>query len=339
MVRVGIVGFGFMGKMHLRCYRALDNVNVVAVCDVDQARLKDTKGAAGNIEGAQAPHDLAGVNLYTDFDKMLAKENLDAVSITLPTFMHRDFTVKALEARVNVLCEKPMAMHTAQCEDMIVAAQQAGKVLQIGHCIRFWPQYAKTKQLINSGDYGRVLACSFRRLSAPPTWSWENWLNNKDQSGGALMDLHIHDTDFVQYLFGVPKAVHSQSAVGPSGGPDYVSTQYIYKDQAVVVAEGGFVTSPDFRFEMSFIIILEKATIVYDCTLDPAFTVLPAEGKPFTPDVEPGDGYSLEIAHFIKKITGQNVPEIISPVGSLNAVKIALAEKHSAQTKKEIPIL
>jgi len=339
MVRVGIVGFGFMGKMHLRCYRALNDVTVVAVCDAEQSRLKNIKGAAGNIQGAEAPPDLTGVNLYFDFDKMLAEEKLDAVSITLPTFLHRDFAVKALEARVNVLCEKPMAMHTAQCEDMIVAAQQSGKVLQIGHCIRFWPQYAKTKQLIDSGDYGRVLVCSFRRLSAPPTWSWQNWLTNKDQSGGALMDLHIHDTDFVQYLFGVPKAVHSQAVLGPAGGFDYVSTQYLYKDQRVLVAEGGFVTSPSFRFEMSFNIILEKAAIAYDCTRDPAFTVFPAQGQFFTPDVESGDGYSLEIAHFIKKITGQKVPEIISPIDSLNAVKIVLAEKHSAQTKKEVPIL
>ena len=176
MLRVGIVGFGFMGKMHLRCYRGIDGVTVAAVCDADESRLKDTKGAAGNIEGAQTPPDLAGVNLYTDFDRMLTEEKLDAVSITLPTSMHRDFTVKALDAGVNVLCEKPMAVDIPQCEDMIAAARKSGRILQIGHCIRFWPEYAKTKKIVEAGEYGKIWAASFRRLSALPKWSWNNWL-------------------------------------------------------------------------------------------------------------------------------------------------------------------
>ncbi len=338
MIRVGVVGFGFMGKMHLRCYRQHADVQVVAICDADADRLKNTKGTAGNIEGAEAPPDLTGVNLYTDFDTMLSKEKLDAVSITLPTFLHRDFSVKALEAGVNVLCEKPMAMNTSQCEDMIVASQPTNKILQVGHCIRFWPEYAKTKEIINSGEYGRVLVCSFRRLTSPPTWSWQNWLVDRERSGGALMDLHIHDTDYVLYLFGLPKAVRSSGTVGRSGGFDYVSTQYIYKDQKVVVAEGGFVTSPAFGFEMSFNIVLEKAVIVYDCTRTPSFKVCPADGKVFTPEIAAGDGYVHEISHFVKRIRGEDVPEIIKPGDSLNAIRVILAEKYSAQDKKEVVI-
>lgn len=338
MTRVGIVGLGFMGKMHLRCYNALDDVIVTAICDADEKRLTDTTGAAGNIEGAEAPLDLSGLALYTDFEKMLAEENLDAVSITLPTFLHRDFTVKALKAGVNVLCEKPMALNTAQCEDMISTAEEAGKILQIGHCVRFWPEYAKTKQIIESAEHGDAVACSFRRLAAPPTWSWQNWLIDQEKSGGALIDLHIHDTDYVQYLFGPPKAVRSQALTGPSGGLDYVATQYIYTEEKAIVAEGGFVNSPCFRFEMSFNILLERGAIIYDCTRDPAFTLYPLEGEPFTPQVEPGDGYSREIAHFIKQIKGQNVPDIITPEDSLNAVKIVHAEKYAAETKKEVRI-
>ena len=83
------------------------------------------------------------------------------------------------------------------------------------------------------------------------------------------MDLHIHDTDYIQYLFGLPLAVRSEAVIGPSGGFDYVTTQYVYKNNKVVSAEGGFVMSPDFKFEMSFVISLEKATIVYDCRQTP----------------------------------------------------------------------
>jgi len=333
MIRVGIVGFGFMGQMHIQCYKASGAAEVVAICDTDESKLKGESGTAGNVAGTEEPLDLSGIELFTDFDKMINGAGLDAVSVTLPTYMHRDFTIKALEAGVNVMCEKPMAINQAQCEDMIAAAEKSGKILQIGHCIRFWPEYAKTKQIIDSGDYGAVVAASFRRLSATPTWSWQNWLMGGAKSGGALMDLHIHDADFVQYLFGMPKAVYTQGIKGPSSDFDHVLTQYVYDDERVVAAEGGWVMMPGFGFEMSFNIILEKATIVFDVSRDPAFKLFVGESEEaVVPEVEEGDGYLLEIAHFLKSVGGEMVPEIITPAQSLNSVKLVLAEKQSAET-------
>jgi predicted dehydrogenase len=338
VVRVGIVGFGFMGRQHLSCYRALRGVRVVSICDGDKARLTGAKKITGNIAATQTTLKPDDVALYTDFGRMLAEEQLNAVSITLPTFMHKDFTVKALDAGVHVLCEKPMAMSIGQCEEMIASAKANKKVLQIGHCIRFWPEYVKAKEIVDSGKYGKVRTASFRRISPVPGWSWKNWLINAHRSGGAIFDLHIHDADYIQYMFGLPSEVRSQAITGPSGGFDYVSTQYIYDDRKVVVAEGGFVKSADFKFEMSFVISLEKATILYDCRCKPAIQLYPAKGGCVTPKIEPGDGYSYEIEHFINKITGKKTPKIISPIDSLNAVKIVLAEKQSAKTKREVAI-
>ena len=152
------------------------------------------------------------------------------------------------------------------------------------------------------------------------------------------MDLHIHDTDYIQYLFGLPDAVRSEAVVGPSGGFDYVTTQYVYKNNKVVTAEGGFVMSPDFKFEMSFIVSLAKATIVYDCRQTPTLQVFLASGRSVTPKILSGDGWSREIAHFVKKAKGVKVPDIITPADSLNAIKIILAEKQSAKTKKEVAV-
>lgn len=335
---MGITGFGFMGKTHLRCYNELDGVTVAAICDAEQSRLEDTGETAGNIEGAQGAIDLSDVHFYTDFEKMLAEENLDAVSIALPTFLHAEYTIKALDAGVNVLCEKPMALNVAQGEEMIAAAKKSDKVLQIGHCIRFWPEYAKTRHLVVSGGYGVVRAAHFRRISAVPKWSWNDWLTISDKSGGAIIDLHIHDTDYIQFVFGVPRAVRCSGLSGPGGGFDYVATQYVYDDEKVVTAEGGFVTTPKFPFEMSFTISLEKATISYDCARQPAFRLYSHDSEMEAPEVEAGDGWSNEIAHFVKSITGQQIAEIITPQQSLNAVKLVLAEKQSAQSRKEVPI-
>jgi predicted dehydrogenase len=327
-----------MGRQHLNCYRSLRGVRVASICDGDKARLKGSEKIEGNIEGDEAALGLGDISLYTDFEKMLAEEQLDAVSITLPTFMHRDFTVKALEAGLHVLCEKPMATSVEQCEDMIAAAKKNKRILQIGHCIRFWPEYVKAKEIVDSGRYGDVRMASFRRISPVPAWSWKNWLVHAKQSGGAIMDLHIHDTDYIQYLFGLPLAVRSEGAIGPSGGLDYVTTQYVYANSKVVSAEGGFVMSPDFKFEMSFVISLEKATIVYDCRHTPALQVCPAKGGCITPKIESGDGWSREIVHFAKRAAGKKMPDVITPLDSLNAVKIVLAEKQSAKSKKEVRI-
>lgn len=339
MIRVGIVGLGFMGKMHFRCYKALDGVTVAAICDIDEKKFTGGGEAAGNISGAEEPLDLTGIELYTDFDKMLAEAKLDAVSITLPTYMHRDFTVKALEAGLNVLCEKPMALEIKACEDILTAAEKSGRILQTGHCIRFWPEYAKVKEIIDSGQYGKVKAATFQRLSLTPTWSWNNWLMDGTKSGGALMDLHVHDSDYIQYVFGMPKTVSSHGIKGPSDDFDHIVTTYIYDDEKVITAEAGWIMMPSFGFEMSFNIILEKATIVFDCTKEPAFKVCPAEGETFTPDVEAGDGYSLEIAHFAKAVSGQKVPQILTPAQSLDSVKLALAEKQSAQTREQVAVV
>ncbi len=338
MIRVGVAGFGFMGKMHFRCYKAMAGVKVAALCDVHEAGLSQTKGEAGNISGAEGDLDFTGISLYTDFDRMLAEADLDAVSITLPTYLHAEFTVKALRAGMNVLCEKPMALDIEQCQRMIDASEKSGRLLQIGHCIRFWPEYVKAKQIVDSGDFGNVKAATMRRLSKTPTWSWENWLMRAEKSGGAMVDLHIHDSDFVQYAFGMPRAVFSRCASGPSGHYDHIVTQYIYDDNRAITAEGGWIVTPSFGFEMSFNIILDKATVVYDCTRRPPFKLCLLEGEPVIPEIEPGDGYSREIEHFVRRVRGEDVPEVITPQQSLDSVRLVLAERRSAERRKEIEL-
>lgn len=336
MVKVGILGFGFMGKMHFGCYKKRDDAQIVAICDADKERLQGG-GVDGNVAGTEDALDLEGIELLADFDDMLDRVDMDVLSITLPTFLHPDFSCRALKKDVHVLCEKPMALTADACECMIETAQQTGKVLQIGHCVRFWPEYALAKERVDSGKYGKVLAASLRRLSLTPTWSQENWIMNAKRSGGVELDLHIHDSDFVQYLLGLPQAVYSTAATGPGGGSGHVMTQYVYDDNVTVFAEGGWMMAPSFGFEMSFNLVLEKATIVYDCTRDPALKVCPLEGDAFTPDDIPeGDGYEREIDHFLRAVGGETVPPITTLESSRDSVRIVEAEKQSIKTGQKI---
>jgi predicted dehydrogenase len=332
MLRVAIIGMGFMGKMHFRCWQAIPEAQLVAVCDIEPGRLANPAGTAGNIAGAEQPLDFSGLRLFNDAREMFASVALDAVSITLPTYLHAEYTRMALQAGVNVLCEKPMALGQGECQQMVAAAKESGKLLQIGHCIRFWPEYACTKQLIDSGQYGKVLAATFQRLSATPGWAWQNWLMDEAKSGGALLDMHIHDADFVQYAFGLPQSVFCQGAKGPGGAYDHVVSSYVYPDGKVVTAEGGWVMAPGFGFQMSFHIVLEGATIVFDSSRSPAFKVCPAGGEVFTPAVEAGDGYSCEIRHFANALLGRPVPAVLTPEQSADSIRLVMAEKQSTLT-------
>ncbi len=328
MLNVGIVGFGFMGRMHYRCWKARADARIVAVCDANPNIVEDAKKAVGNIGGAE-PVDFTGIQVYQDLAAMLAREKLDAVSITLPTHLHLDCTTRALEAGVHVLCEKPMGLNVAECDRMIAAARKSGKILHIGHCVRFWPEYAKAKEIVDAGEYGRLLAVSMRRLATVPAWSQDNWLLNEQRSGGMALDLHIHDTDYAHYLLGLPRSVSSFAAKGPSGAVVHVATRYQYADGLLVVAEGGWAMAPSFGFEMSFNMVLEKASIAYDCTRNPGFRVCPVGDDAFTPPVAEGDGYIREIDHFARAAAGQSVPTVLTLEQSRDSVRIVEAERTS----------
>jgi len=339
MLRIGIVGWGFMGKMHFRCYKSDTNVEVTAICDADAKQLQNSSGVSGNISGAEDDLDLSNIALYSDLSKMLAEEKLDALSIASPTFLHASQTIEALNAGVHVFCEKPMALNSGDCREMAEVGKQSGKTLQIGHCIRFWPEYVQAKEIIDSQKYGKVLAATFLRLSLTPTWSWDNCFLDGKRSGGAMLDLHIHDTDYVQYVFGMPKEVFSRGVIGPSGEFDHTVTQYFYGNDCVITAEGGWIMAPGFGFEMSFKIMLEKVTLVYSSAQEPTFRIFPIDGETIIPEIPTGDGYSFEIQHFVDTLSGKAVPSIITPEQSGDSVKIIEAEKESIRNNDKISLL
>ena len=337
MIKVGIIGFGFMGRTHFRCWKALGNVEIAAVCETNSQTAQGLKKESGNIEQSGELIDLRTVKIYTDIDEMLNSEKLDAVSIALPTYLHAEYSIKALSKGIHVLCEKPMALNVEDCERMISEADKSGKILQIGHCIRFWPEYAKAKEIIDSSRYGKVIAATFQRLGAAPMWSADNWLLNEKLSGGVALDLHIHDTDFVQHLFGMPDSVRSSGAKDSQGNIVHIVTQYHYEN-ILVTAEGGWSMTPSFGFQMSFNIAMEKATLVYDLTRKPTFRLCPSGEEALIPALREGDGWLLEVEHFAKAVRGEKVKPIITLAQSMNSVRIVQAEKKSIMQNEVVRI-
>jgi predicted dehydrogenase len=335
MIRVGIVGLGFMGRMHYRCWKALPGAAITAICESNPKVLAAAKEPSkGNVGGAADQIDLEGLGVHADVGELLAARSVDVLSITLPTFLHPEATIQALQSGVHVLCEKPMALSVADCDRMVTAARSSGRLLQIGHCIRFWPEYMVTRELIQSGRYGKTIAASFRRYIAMPAWSPDSWFADEKRSGGQPLDLHIHDADYIHHLFGLPAAV-SSVADGPQ---TYISTQYHYPDGPAVVAEGTWRMALALSFEMSFVAILEQATIVYNSGGSPSFRVYPAAGEAFVPELPAGDGYSREIEHFAQAVAGHAVEPVITPEEARETIRLILAEKQSAREGRRIAL-
>jgi len=130
----------------------------------------------------------------------------------------------------------------------------------------------------------------------------------------------------------MPQGVFSRGVIGHSEKIDHIATHYVYDDGKAIVAEGGWLMADGFGFEMSFNLVLEKATLCYDSTRDPMFRLCPAQGEPFTPEVPSGDGYAGEIDYFLKKLTGVSLPPITTVENSRESVRIVLAETESVRT-------
>ncbi len=334
-LKVGVVGLGFMGKMHFDTYRANPETEVTFIFDLDKKKLEgDWSSIGGNIATGDEAVDLSGITLTDNYDELL-NGDLDIIDICLPTFSHAEYAIKALDAGKHVFLEKPMSNTVEDAKNIAEAAKKAGKKLQIGQCIRFWPEYEALKKIIDEKIYGEVKSAVFTRLSPCPTWSWSGWLMDPEKSGAAALDLHIHDTDFVNFVFGRPKSVTSRGSSLMTTGFDHIITSYNYGDGRLVSAEGGWMGMPAFPFRMEFQVMLEEASIEFNANGFKAYT---RDGETVELDKPDGDGYSREIQYFVDCINNDTEPEIVTAEDAIEAVEICLAEIESAKTGKEVSL-
>ena len=336
MTRVAVVGLGFMGTTHLGVYARLKSARVTAICDARESALAtDTANVQGNIETSQTDLGLDSVNKYTNFENMLADGGFDMVDICLPTPHHEATVVTALQAGYHVICEKPMAPDSAAAQRMIAASTSAGKLFSVAHCLRHWPAYSEAKNIIDSNKYGRVHCADFSRFSHVPGWSVDNWLMDERQSGGPALDVHIHDTDMVLYLCGMPKSLRSGAFFEKNGLLSKISTQYFYDDR-VATSSGGWVHSDSYGFNMRAFYVLDKAIIEMDFSKTPVLTVYPDGGEKFSPDLPDEDGYYFELLDFVHGIEKGTLSGVVSPQSAADSVKICLQEIESARQNREV---
>jgi predicted dehydrogenase len=344
-VKVGIIGLGFMGTTHYGIYKSNSKAEITAIADVDAAKRRgDISAVTGNIGGGdnRKPLDLGGIKIYADGMDLINDPNVDIVDICVPTFLHRQYAVAALKAGKHVFCEKPLARNVKEAEAIIAEARKSGKFFSLGMCIRYWPEYRHARELYQSGKLGRLRSATFTRLSPNIAGNaWKNWFMDGKLSGGALLDLHLHDADAVRFFFGRPQAVAAfgVNSVSCNGGIDHVIANYDFGDGTLVAAEGGWAAAKGVPFEMSFQIICEKATILFNSA---GLKIYYENGKVEEPKpANPGlpTGWHEEINYFLDCVRNNKRPDkFITLDEMLDSMKIITAEQQSADKHKTVKI-
>jgi len=278
-VGVGIIGLGFMGRTHLAAYAAAQGCDVRAVFDPSMRAA-----AAGNLVTAGGSDELlAGIPRESSVDALLARNDIDLVSICTPTDTHVALVRAAIAARKHVLVEKPTALDAEAIDALAREADAAGVLAMPAHCMRFWPAWAWMARVVKERRYGRVRHADFRRLGARPSWSQDFYLDVR-RSGGAVVDLHIHDADFVRFCFGEPQAVSA------TGTRMHVKARYDFADGLVVAAEGAWFDNPAFAFTMTARLECERATLDFAIGREPELILVEAGA---TTALVPGRDYPL----------------------------------------------
>ena len=329
VVKIGLIGLGFMGASHLQAFAKIAGVEVVAVCSQDERKLSgDLSEVGGNLNHPQANYDFSAVRKYKRWQELTRDSELDAIDICLPTDMHAEVTLAALEAGRHVFCEKPMALTFADCQRMIKAAEEAKRILMIGQVLRFWPEYEYLWQFTKNENYGAVLEARFERSCGLPDWS--GWLPVETRSGGATLDLLVHDIDQALHLFGLPEFVEARK----EGEQDAVQAKLMYRRGLVVQIEGGWF-APGTPLSMTFCVSKEKGLL--ELTKQ-GLELSSSGGEKSAVQAPAGDGYLAEAAYFVECVEKRMKPERCLPEESAQAVQVALAIKESrSQGGKKVP--
>jgi predicted dehydrogenase len=338
MIRIAVVGLGFMGKTHLGIYNSLHNAEITALCDKSPDRVNLTSlDGGGNIDTSGGSVDFSDVQKYTDFDEMLDAGGFDAVDITLPTDTHVMFASKALKAGYHVFVEKPLALDYESAMLIAATAEESGKICSVGQCLRFWPLYTEVKKIIDSRQFGSIRHAEFGRYSPPATWAVEGWLGKSGRSGGASLDLHVHDVDMILNLFGKPRSVRSVGVPDGSGFFSHISTVYQYPDISVT-STGGWGFAPTFPFNMRALYVFEKATVEMDISKEHPVMVFPNKGEPYPLDLPEGDGYHFELIDFLERCESGEVSKDVSPSVAAESIRLVELEVQSAHEGREIAL-
>lgn len=318
MLKVGLVGAGMIGRVHAQAYAAIRGAELVGVADTQA-------------DAAAKLAEASGVRAYRSLEELVSSENPDIIDICLPTYLHKPVTLQAADFGKHVFCEKPIAPALEDAQAMIDACRKAGVKLMIGHVLRFSPDYVMAKQLVDENRLGRVGTVRLLRESAMPGWS--SWFADAGKSGGVLLDLAIHDIDWLRWTFGEAERVYSKSLERGKDMPgEHAFVSIRMKSGAIAHVTGSWAQPDGFR---AFLEVAGTEGVVTLDSNDTAAvkTSVRTDGQTQHSSASPLklDPYAAELQHFVDCIVHNREP-LVSGEEAYRSLELALAAIRSADS-------
>jgi UDP-N-acetylglucosamine 3-dehydrogenase len=310
-----------MGGVHLNAYANIPEAEVVGVADPSR-------------ESAASGARLAGARPYSSYEELVAAEDVDVVDVCLPTAFHKNLAVKAARDGKHVILEKPIARTIEDAAEILEAFSGGGPRLFVGHVVRFFPEYVGIKEKIDAGELGTIGVVRTSRRS-PFLRGWNDWYADWRVSGGVLVDLVIHDFDFLRWALGDVERVYARGVLGREYNRlDYALVTLRFEGGAIAHVEAHWGYPGPFNYSIE--VAGSRAILTTDST-EPATLDLVGSADQ-VPNLASGTSpYERELAHFVRCIaTGEE--SVVKPEDAYEALRISLAATESIVEGKPVTL-
>ncbi len=334
---VAVIGFGFMGQTHATGWSMVPEAKLKAISDVrGKAITKEAKKFKTKV--------------YKDYNEILKMNDVDVIDICTPTDTHPRIAVDAAKAGKNVLLEKPIALSLREADKIIENIEKAGVSFMVAHCMRFFSEYVKCKELIDNGVLGAPVIARALRAGPLPGWGVQSWFKEQKRSGGCAVDLAIHDIDFIRWCFN-KEVARVYAKVGR-----YVRKDAAMDDHALMILrfigggiahiEASWAVPQQYPFTYSFELSGTKGFVTFNNHEPVPLTLMSKEKTvEYSPDTKkwvegmpfPIDPYYREIKHFADCVLKGDKP-LTGGTEARKALEISLAAKLSSKRGKPVKL-
>lgn len=320
-MRIGILGAGF-GRRHGEILASFPDVEVVGIVGRDQQKTREVAR-------------ILGVPSYTDPNELITKPDIDAIDVCYPTHVHSQYVIAALTQGKHVFCETPVAYTLAEAKQMSQTATSCGKLLLVALFGRFVSDYKHVHDYLQAGHLGKPKVM-FANRRTPPIWG-NGWDEN------FILNLMLHDIDYVYWLLGKPQAVTSRALGNLEQGWEHVFIALEYEGTSVII-EGCGIMPSSFPFSTSLRVVCAEGAVDLNWHWGGEFPIsevklYPEKGEPEILSTLGYDPYEAECRYFVDCIQGKADPQLLSIDTACGSLNIALVAKRSLeQNGKRIEI-
>lgn len=340
MLKAGIAGVGFMSWIHYLAYQRSTRAQLVAFCSRDEKKRQgDWRGIQGNFGPPGEVIPTERLKAYESLEQMLEDPEIDVIDICLPPHLHVQTACQALAAGKHVFCEKPLALSTQQCDQILNAAQRYDRQVLVAQVLPYMGEFQYAYQQVQKGALGRPLRAHFKRIISPPDWIPEFY--DPEKVGGPLIDLHVHDAHYARLIFGMPRRVMC-SATFQSGLVKFCHTLMEFDQPGIFVAASCGVTDQSARpFCHGFELHCEQAVLQYELSVQPGgvkimpLSVLRPDGTAEYPQLPGSDdvsGFCAEIDDVVRSLESGIMEPRLSVQNARDAIHICQCLQKSAET-------